>query len=181
MLEIESVRSGSHSGSVCCGRGFGSVERHTKNEWITGIQHRTARGEVHHNEPLHASKICAITIPDLIVLNFFPARELGLFHVMDHDWLQTLQFKVDFHELDDVPRKNEVQIALPPLPTFSVGRLGSADAQRRCFVGTREQTTSLEQEWRNKLQHKRATINTFLRIEQGNTLYDLPTDVMHDK
>ena len=41
-----------------------------------------------------------------------------------------------------VLRKNEVQIALLPLSTFSVGRLGSVDAQRRCFVWTREQTFS---------------------------------------
>jgi hypothetical protein len=83
----------------------------------------------------------------------------------------------------NVPGKNEVQIALLPLSTFSVGRLGSAEAQRLCFfffaletkhsAGGRNDVTTYNR--------KRAATITFLRIEQGNIFSDFPTYVMHDK
>ena len=45
--------------------------------------------------------------------------------------------------LTTAPRKNELHIALPHLSTFSVHRLGSADFERRCNVGTGKQMYQL--------------------------------------
>jgi hypothetical protein len=112
---------------------------------------------------------------------FFPARELGLFHVIDHDWLQTLQFKVDMHRLDDCAQEKRSTNRTSSLSTFSVGRLGSADAQRRFLFALQNKHWAGIRNGVITYNRRRAATITFFRTEEGNTLCDFSTYVMRDK